>query len=149
MEAIRYEYDDGGRGDHFAGEARDCVCRAVAIATEIPYMAVYERLADGTANQRASRRTPKQARSARNGIYTKRKWFRDYMAELGFVWLPTMHVGSGCTVHLCAEELPSSGRLVVKLSRHLSAVIDGVVRDTHDPSRDGTRCVYGYWRLGD
>lgn len=22
---------------------------------------------------------------------------------------------------------------------------DGVIRDTHDPSRDGTRCVYGYW----
>lgn len=27
-----------------------------------------------------------------------------------------------------------------------AAVVDGVVRDTHDPSRDGTRCVYGYWR---
>ena len=21
----------------------------------------------------------------------------------------------------------------------------GAVRDTYDPSRDGTRCVYGYW----
>jgi hypothetical protein len=25
------------------------------------------------------------------------------------------------------------------------AVVDGVVRDTHDSSRDGTRCVYGFW----
>jgi len=24
-------------------------------------------------------------------------------------------------------------------------VIDGVLHDTHDCSRDGTRCVYGYW----
>ena len=24
---------------------------------------------------------------------------------------------------------------------------DGVVHDTYDPSRDGTRCVYGYWRI--
>ena len=37
------------------------------------------------------------------------------------------------------------GRLVVSLSRHWTAVIDGVIFDTHDPSRRGTRCVYGYW----
>ncbi len=29
--------------------------------------------------------------------------------------------------------------------RHYTAVIDGVINDTHDPSREGTRCVYGYW----
>jgi|SRR5262245_25045412 len=27
------------------------------------------------------------------------------------------------------------------------AVIDGVIHDTHDCSRDGTRCVYGYFSL--
>jgi len=25
------------------------------------------------------------------------------------------------------------------------AVIDGVINDTYDCSREGTRCVYGYW----
>jgi hypothetical protein len=25
------------------------------------------------------------------------------------------------------------------------AVIDGVIHDTYDPSRDGKRCVYGYF----
>lgn len=30
-------------------------------------------------------------------------------------------------------------------ARHLCAVVNGVVRDTYDPSRCGTRCVYGYW----
>ena len=30
----------------------------------------------------------------------------------------------------------------------MSAVIDGVIRDTHDPGRDGTRCVYGYYQRG-
>lgn len=24
----------------------------------------------------------------------------------------------------------------------------GMVHDTFDPSRDGTRCVYGYWKEG-
>ena len=32
-----------------------------------------------------------------------------------------------------------------RLSGHLAAVIDGVVHDIHDCSRDGTRCVYGYF----
>ena len=41
-------------------------------------------------------------------------------------------------------ELPR-GPLIVKVSRHLTAVIDGVLYDTHDCSRGGTRCVYGYF----
>jgi hypothetical protein len=68
------------------------------------------------------------------------------MRSLGFKWTPIMAVGTGCRVHLRADELPL-GRLVVKISRHYSAVIDGVIHDTHDPSRGGTRCVYGCWRL--
>jgi hypothetical protein len=59
-----------------------------------------------------------------------------------------MGIGTGCTVHLRDGELPS-GRLVVSVSRHEVAVIDGVMHDTHDPSRDGTRCVYGYWKEGE
>ena len=57
-----------------------------------------------------------------------------------------MSIGSGCKVHLRADELPS-GRLIVSLANHVVAVIDGVLHDTHDSSRDGTRCVYGYWKL--
>jgi hypothetical protein len=56
-----------------------------------------------------------------------------------------MQIGSGCKVHLRADELPA-GRLVVKLSRHLVAVIDGVIHDTYDCSRGGTRCVYGFYQ---
>lgn len=54
-----------------------------------------------------------------------------------------MTIGSGCKVHLKASELPN-GRLVCFVSRHFVAVIDGAILDTYDPSRDGTRCVYGY-----
>jgi hypothetical protein len=59
-----------------------------------------------------------------------------------------MQIGSGCKVHLRADELPN-GRLVVHTSRHSTAVIDGVIHDTYDPSRGGNRCVYGYWKLAD
>src|SRR5580658_9694624 len=51
-----------------------------------------------------------------------------------------MEIGSGCKAHLRADELPK-GRLIVSVSGHLTAVIDGVIHDTHEPSRRGTRCV--------
>ena len=56
-----------------------------------------------------------------------------------------MKVGSGCRVHLRPGELPK-GRLVVAVSKHYTAVIDGSVHDIGDPCRGGMRCVYGYWR---
>jgi hypothetical protein len=58
-----------------------------------------------------------------------------------------MHIGSGCRVHLRADELPP-GRLIVEVSRHVVAVIDGVIHDLADPSRGGRRCVYGYFTRG-
>jgi len=58
-----------------------------------------------------------------------------------------MTIGSGCKVHLCADELPP-GKIIVKLSGHVAAVIDGVLYDNHDCSRQGSRCVYGYWSKG-
>ena len=69
---------------------------------------------------------------------------KKYLAQLGFQWTPTMFVGQGCKVHLKKEELPS-GTLLVSCSKHITVVKDGVLYDTHDCSRNGTRCVYGYW----
>jgi hypothetical protein len=133
-------YDDGGRADAgYRGHTNDCVTRAIAIATGIGYALVYADL-----NAEAQRERPRNGRqrsSARSGVH--KPTTRRYLADIGWEWQPTMQVGSGCRVHLRADELPP-GRLVVQLSRHLSAVIDGVIHDTHDPSRDGTRCVYGY-----
>lgn len=144
---VTFVYNDGGReAAGYKGSARDCVCRAISIAAKQSYEETYENLSYRQSLQRRSHRTEKQPRSARNGIYTKRKWFKDYISDLGFVWFPTMQIGSGCTVHLSAHELPD-GRLIVSLSRHLAAVIDGFLHDTHDCSRGGARCVYGYWKL--
>lgn len=144
---MRVIIDDGGRkAAGFKGTAPgDCVARAIAIVTGKPYREVYDRLAFGTGTQRATKRTGKRGFTAGEGINVRRKWFRDYMAELGLVWTPTMGIGTGCTVHLRADELPP-GRLIVSVSKHMTAVIDGVIHDTYNPDRDGTRCVYGYWR---
>jgi len=141
-------WDDGGRDEAgFSGSAGDCVTRAIAIATNKPYKEVYDVMAKGNETQRRSKHDRKSAgkRTARNGINIRRKWFKDYMESVGFEWTPTMSIGSGCKVHLKASELPQ-GRLVVQVSKHMVAVIDGAIHDTYDCSRDGTRCVYGYWK---
>jgi hypothetical protein len=152
-ETVTYEFDDGGRkAAGWKGKGGDCVTRAIAIASGRPYREVYDRLAEGNATQRTGKRERQaQARTGRktalHGIFTKRKWFKDYMAELGFEWTATMGIGTGCEVHVRADELPTEGRLVLKLSKHFAAYVDGVLRDTRDSSRHGTRCVYGYYAM--
>jgi hypothetical protein len=86
-------------------------------------------------------RRPKQS-SVRNGV--RKDTSRRYLESLGWVWTPTMRIGSGCKVHLKASELPP-GRLIVKASKHMTVVIDRVLHDTYDCTRNGTRCVYGYF----
>lgn len=141
MPPIAFCFDDGGRrAAGFKGPARDCVTRAIAIATSIPYRTVYRAL-----NTMASRERPRGRRrrsSARFGV--ARATYSAYLRSLGWIFRPTMGIGTGCRVHLRANELPA-GRLIVELSGHMAAVVDGVLYDTRDCSRGGTRCVYGYF----
>jgi hypothetical protein len=143
-----FQYNDGGRiSAGYKTSARDCVARSIAIITGLPYKDVYEQLAIGNATQIRGKKEGRKAgvKTASMGISTNRRWFDKYMTSLGFEWVPTMKIGQGCKVHLRAEELPM-GRLIVSVSRHFTAVIDGVIHDTHDCSRGGSRCVYGYYK---
>lgn len=134
--------DDGGRAEAgYKGQTDDCVCRSVAIATGLPYQEVYDRINELATSERTGKRK-KGKSSARTGVY--KTTTRKLLESFGWEWHPTMQIGSGCTVHLRRDELPA-GRLVVSVSKHITAVIDHTIHDTHDPSRDGTRCVYGYW----
>ena len=143
----KFIFNDGGR--KAAGfkrkNAGDCVCRAIAIAADLPYAEVHKALSEGNYSQRKSKRCKSMSnKGADSGVYTRRKWFKDYMMSLGCKWVPTMGIGTGCKVHMKADELPK-GKIICRLTRHYSAMIDGVINDTYDPSREGTRCVYGYW----
>ena len=143
------QLNDGGRQQAgFKGGAGDCVVRSIAIAAQLPYLQVYEDLRSANQNyaelknDRLARRLNNKGASPRNGNH--RNVFHDYILGLGFEWVPTMKVGAGCQVHLRPNELPA-GTLIVKVSKHLTAIVNGVIQDTHDPSRSGTRCVYGYY----
>jgi hypothetical protein len=140
---MEWALDDGGRLEAgFKGSTGDCVVRALAIVTQRPYREVYELVNLYGQRERGWR---KRRSSARTGV--RRRTIDKIAVELGLQpHASTMGIGTGCRVHLREGELPG-GRLVVNLSRHVTAVIDGVIHDTHDPSREGRRCVYGYWEL--
>jgi hypothetical protein len=139
---MQFQYNDGGRAEAgYKGQAGDCVVRAIAIATGKSYQEVYDAINLAAKDERLTKRQKKRS-SSRTGV--NRTMTRRYLASLGWQWVPTMRIGQGCTVHLRADELPT-GTIITKLSKHVTAVIDGVVQDTYDPSRNGTRCVYGYW----
>ena len=139
---MEFVFDDGGRSKAgYKGRTGDCVTRSIAIVTCKPYQEVYDALNDLARSERTGKRKKKKSNS-RTGVY--KQSYRRYLESLGWRWISTMAIGSGCRVHLRAPQLPA-GRLAVKVSRHLTAVVDGILHDTHDCSRDGQRCVYGYF----
>lgn len=170
-----YIFNDGGRkASGFRGDAGDCATRAIAIAASLPYREVYDLVNSFAKDERYKRgrvgvaAATGRGSSAREGVL--KDTMRRIMNSLSWKWTPTMRVGSGCKVHLIAEELPA-GRLVVVVSKHYTAMIDGVIYDTYDPRREihainpdhggplkpgewrnsngicsiQRRCVYGYW----
>lgn len=165
---MKFQYNDGGRSAAgYQGHTGDCVCRAIAIATDQPYQKVYETLNAIKAGMRQTRRVRTSA--ARTGV--ARIIYDRYLKSLGWEFVATMGIGTGCRVHLHDGELPS-GRIICRLSKHLCCVIDGVIHDTYDPQREiamferdhgqelaanqgrnqngvytiSRRCVYGYYR---
>lgn len=142
---MKFVYNDGGRQvAGYRGSAGDCGTRALAIALDISYQTAYDLINEESHHDRKSKRKRGRGKSsARNGVYTNT--MRRVMACLGWEWVPLMKIGSGCTVHMKDGEVPSKGRIIVSLSKHFAAVVDGVLHDTYDCTRGGTRCVYGYW----
>ena len=146
---LKLKVNDGGRqAAGFKGKTGDCVVRSIAIATGISYQKVYQDLYDANEKFRIKSRSKlaksliKKNDSPRTG--THRIVLKKYLKQLGWKWTPTMFIGQGCKIHLKKEELPND-TLIVSCSKHITVVINGVLNDTYDCSRNGTRCVYGYW----
>jgi hypothetical protein len=140
---MNFAFHDGGRvAAGYKGSTGDCVTRSIAIVTGRPHQEVYDALNRLGQMERVRKRKRKRSNS-RPGVF--RATYQRYLESLGWGWTSTMSIGTGCQVHLRASELPQ-GPLVVKVSRHLTAVIDGLY-DTHNCSRSGMRCVYGYFSL--
>jgi hypothetical protein len=135
--------NDGGRSAAgFLGTTGDCVCRAIAIASNKPYKEIYDMINELSKCEPITKRMRRRS-NARTGVY--KSTYVKIIHKLGGRWIPCMSIGSGCTVHLTPSELPNTGRHILRVSKHFCAWIDGKLHDTYDCSREGTRCVYGYW----
>ena len=139
---MKFQYNDGGREQAgYRGEAGDCAVRAASIATGLSYKQVYDAINLLAKDERP--RGNKIRSSARNGVWPKT--LGKFLEAHGFIWVPTMGIGTGCQVHLRESEIPQIGKVIARVSKHYTAIIDGVINDTHNPDRNGWRCVYGYW----
>ena len=135
-------YSTGGREKYFKSNVvGDCVCRAIANVTGMDYKQVYDLINSYAKKEHLSKRKKKKS-NARNGVTTDTIW--RILTDLGWKWIPTMLIGSGCQVHLNEKELPD-GTLIVSVSKHLTCVKNRKLYDTYDCYRGGTRCVYGYY----
>ena len=142
MSSNHFKYNNGGRSDAgFKGTTGDCVVRAITIATGFTYSEIYSTMNLFVKDERLTKRKRNKSAS-RTGVHKDQ--IKKFLNALNWTWIPTMFIGQGCKIHLKADELPS-GILIVSLSKHVTCVIDGVINDTYDCSRNGTRCVYGYW----
>lgn len=140
-------WNDGGRrAAGYKGYTGDCVVRSIAIAAELPYKQVYDEINHIGKNETVSKKRKNNIgvrSNSRTGVFMKT--MKKYLEEsLGWNWTATMRIGSGCKVHLRQGELPP-GRIITRVTKHVVAVVDGVVHDIEDCTREGKRCVYGYW----
>lgn len=133
---------DGGRSKYFkAKRVGDCAVRAICNATGKDYKEVYDAINELAKKERTGKRKKKKS-NARNGVYMET--VRKYLENIGWQWIPTMSIGSGCRKHLAYGAF-GNGTYIVRLSRHLTCVKGGDIYDTFDPSRGGFRCVYGFF----
>jgi hypothetical protein len=141
----RWVRDDGGQP---AGVRGGCVVRAIAIATGKPHREVHQELIEATRRYMSTHRNRlvKWIRRRRGGrgndpIYgSYDEIYGPYLENLGWRRIPT----DNRKVRLRADELPP-GRLIVEVHRHLVAVIDGVIHDTHNSGSAGRRPVEAFY----
>lgn len=129
---MRYRWDDGGRKrSGFKREpAKDCACRAIAIASGKPYKEVRTLLLASAKRERrkADRSHPDW------GVH--RAVYEPVMRALGAVWHPLW--GPRNPSWRTVTRLRTFGllgnpprRFVLSMRGHLTAVVRGVIRDTH------------------
>ena len=125
-----HAYNDGGRAAAgFKGRCGDCGVRAMAIALDLPYKAVYRELAQ--ANKDAGGK-----RSARDGMM--KDVYAKVLTRHGWVWKSAPKFDGRKARY---SDLPP-GRHIARMARHFAAVIDGVLHDSWDSRH---KMVYGYW----
>ena len=134
--------DDGGCSAAGLKTGSDCVARAIAIATGLPYPEVAEKLwALMEPDAKRGRIKKKRGRwhhavskqDSRHGVH--RRHYAALLKELGWEFHTT-----------CGDwlELPMDDSIIVSMPRHLAALVHGELRDTWNCAQKGRKYL-GYW----
>ena len=128
--AGRFQYTDGGRSKYYSEQhIGDCTIRAIAIATDRDYKKVVNEFFD---------RCKDYGCFADWGLF-----FERYMESVGWEKVSSPKFKGRKAK---AKDLPKEGRYLMRQSRHLSALVDGVIHDIWDTSN---KMVYCYYRKKD
>lgn len=142
---LSFEHSDDGRARAgFRGSAGDCGVRAAAIVTGSDYRATYDALfARQKAYRAKSRKPAKRDRTASPRAGVARDVMHAHMIEAGADWIALASIGGDVVRVIDVAARWPRGRIVMRLARHYSVMIDGVNLDTwgqHPQKR-----VYGVW----
>lgn len=133
-----FKYSDGGRSkSRRPRQSNDCTMVALAIACELPYDAVYDYLKE---------EGRKCWSGFRFGDWVKLlKWNeQDFFGyDLNWFALPAKKGELRVSPDKFCEMYPK-GTYILRVSRHVIAVKDGVY---YDHTNWGHRCVYGAWKI--
>jgi len=134
---LPFTLNDGGRSHSKRPKQRnDCVVRALVLTTGMSYDDVYDVLrivARRKSGQRFDLRGFLEATG--NQFHNSHFDWKSYPAIKGY---PRLDLGTFCRRN-------PTGTFIVKVSKHVLAVIDGVAID--DAPISHKRCVYGSWQV--
>lgn len=142
---VSFRECDGGRAAAgFKGSAGDCGVRAAAIVTGRDYQEVYEEIFERQRTFKAkSRRKAVKERTAspREGVW--KEVMHEFMQAADAEWIPLSTIGGEVVrVEDVAARWPK-GRLVMRLGKHFSAMVDPVNMDSW--AQHPQKRVYGVW----
>lgn len=136
---MKWVYDDPS-SRYFETHENDSISRSISIATGISYDRVQAML------DKYIERECLDDKYVNNSRLKLRKEVAPmFLKDLGYSWICKMQFSGGCKFHLKDGELPKDKTLIVNISKHFTCVKNGIIHDLYDPSRDGTRAVYGYY----
>ena len=127
---MSYQYADGGRVKAGMVGQNDCAPRAIAVACEMDYKEARKLLRWAAKNGRNG------SGSISGGVY--KEDMTDALASLGWEWISAPKFTGRKARY---NDIP--GTAILRMAKHFSVVIDGVLWDTFDCRES---MVYGYWR---
>ena len=135
MKKLPYIYNDAGRKQSRPKETLDCTVRALAISTNTDYVVAHDFLKE-------------RGRKCRKTFLFPKKRSNDCALGYEFVWMPFPLL---CGKRRMSPERFarkfSTGVYICKTTKHVYAVVDGVINDTEKIDWFDGKCVYGCWEV--